>query len=97
MNVNPVQLFDVESSTFTCILVAGDGKSAVIIDPVGRHWERDVAHLEWLGLTLADVLETHAHPDHVTSAGKLVDVTGARAAVQENRRIMCLEADAMSN
>jgi sulfur dioxygenase len=81
MNVNPVQLFDVESSTFTYILVAGDGKSAVIIDPVGRHWERDVAHLERLGLKLAYVLETHAHADHVTSAGKLVDVTGARAAV----------------
>ena len=35
MSVNPVQLFDVESSTFTYILVAGDDKSAVIIDPVG--------------------------------------------------------------
>ena len=81
MSVNPVQLFDVESSTFTYILVAGDDKSAVIIDPVGRHWERDVAHLVRLGVTLAYVLETHAHADHVTSAGKLVDVTGARAAV----------------
>ena len=81
MNVNPVQLFDVESSTFTYILVADDEKSAVIIDPVERHWERDVAHLERLGLSLAYILETHAHADHVTSAGRLREVTGAQAAV----------------
>jgi len=81
MNINPVQLFDVESSTFTYILVADDNTSAVIIDPVERHWERDLAHLERLELKLVYVLETHAHADHVTSAGKLVDVTGARAAV----------------
>ena len=81
MNVNPVQLFDVESSTFTYILVADDDKSAVIIDPVECHWERDLAHLERLDLKLAYVLETHAHADHVTSAGKLREVTGAQAAV----------------
>jgi glyoxylase-like metal-dependent hydrolase (beta-lactamase superfamily II) len=81
MNDNPIQLFDVESSTFTYILVAGDDKSAVIIDPVERHWERDLSHLKRLGLTLAYVLETHAHADHVTSAGKLREVTGALAAV----------------
>ena len=81
MNVNPIQLFDTESSTFTYILAADDGKAAVIIDPVERHCERDLRHLERLGLTLAYVLETHAHADHVTSAGKLRDMTGARAAV----------------
>ena len=81
MNVNPIQLFDVDSSTFTYILVADDDKSAVIIDPVERHWERDLAHLERLDLKLAYVLETHAHADHVTSAGKLREVTGAQAAV----------------
>ncbi|MTV35988.1 MBL fold metallo-hydrolase [Duganella radicis] len=81
MNINPVQLFDVESSTFTYILVADDNESAVIIDPVERHWERDLAHLERLDLKLAYVLETHAHADHVTSAGKLRELTGAQAAV----------------
>lgn len=79
--MNPIQLFDVESSTFTYILVADDDTSAVIIDPVERHWQRDLAHLERLGLRLAYVLETHAHADHVTSAGKLRQVTGAQAAV----------------
>lgn len=81
MLINPIQLFDIESSTFTYILVAADEGSAVIIDPVERHWQRDIAHLDRLGLRLAYVLETHAHADHVTSAGKLRQLTGARAAV----------------
>nr|WP_315260169.1 MBL fold metallo-hydrolase [uncultured Duganella sp.] len=81
MMINPIQLFDVESSTFTYILVADDDTSAVIIDPVERHLHRDLAHLERLGLRLVYVLETHAHADHVTSAGKLRQVTGAQAAV----------------
>lgn len=81
MTTNPVQLFDPESSTFTYILIADDQRSAVIIDPVERHVERDLKHLERLGVQLVYVLETHAHADHVTSAGKLRTLTGAQAAV----------------
>jgi glyoxylase-like metal-dependent hydrolase (beta-lactamase superfamily II) len=81
MNPNPIQLFDVESSTFTYILNAPGSRDAVIIDPVDHHLERDLAHLERLGLRLAYVLETHAHADHVTSAGKLRELTGAKACV----------------
>lgn len=79
--MNPIQLFDVESSTFTYILAADGDTEALIIDPVDHHWERDLAHLLRLGLHLAYILETHAHADHVTSAGKLRQMTGARAAV----------------
>jgi sulfur dioxygenase len=78
---NPIQLFDAESSTYTYIVAAPGCNDAVIIDPVERHWERDLAHLERLALKLAYVLETHAHADHVTSAGKLRAMTGAKAAV----------------
>jgi glyoxylase-like metal-dependent hydrolase (beta-lactamase superfamily II) len=81
MHSNLVQLFDVDSSTFTYILIADDQRSAVIIDPVERHCNRDLKHLERLGVKLAYVLETHAHADHVTSAGKLRVLTGAQAAV----------------
>lgn len=81
MNFNPIQLFDTESSTFTYILAAPGSNQAVIIDPVDYHWERDLRHLERLSLQLVYVLETHAHADHVTSAGKLRELTGAQAAV----------------
>jgi sulfur dioxygenase len=81
MQVNPIQLFDAESSTYTNNQSAPDNQDAVIIDPVDRHWQRDLAHIERLGLKLTHVLETHAHADHVTSAGKLRALTGARACV----------------
>lgn len=81
MNINPIQLFDTESSTYTYILAAPGEEEAVIVDPVARHLERDLRHLERLGLRLRYVLETHAHADHVTSAGRLRERTGAAAAV----------------
>lgn len=81
MNPNPIQLFDAESSTFTYILNAPGAKDAVIIDPVDHNLDRDLAHIARLGLHLCYVLETHAHADHVTSAGKLRELTGAKAAV----------------
>ena len=81
MSLNPIQLFDTESSTFTYILTAPSAKQAVIIDPVDHHWERDLRHLERLRLELVYVLETHAHADHITSAGRLRELTGAKAAV----------------
>lgn len=81
MQVNPIQLFDAESSTYTYILIAPDNRDAVIIDPVDRHCERDLDHIRRLGLHLTHVLETHAHADHVTSAGTLRALTGAKACV----------------
>jgi len=78
--MNPIQLFDTESSTFTYVLAAPGSLDAAIIDPVAQHLERDLALLERLGLRLAYVLETHAHADHVTSAGALHLRTGAKAA-----------------
>ncbi|MCD2519557.1 MBL fold metallo-hydrolase [Massilia sp. G4R7] len=79
--MNPIQLFDAESSTYTYILAAPDSRDAVIIDPVDRNLERDLAHIERLGMRLTHVLETHAHADHVTSAGALRALTGAKACV----------------
>jgi sulfur dioxygenase len=78
--MNPLQLFDTESSTFTYILFVPGHSDAVIIDPVLRHVDRDLKQLERLGLTLRYVVETHAHADHVTSAGLMCLTTGARSA-----------------
>ena len=81
MNLNPIQLFDAESSTYTYILSGPGDNEAVIIDPVDHHWERDLGHLERLNLKLAYILETHAHADHLSAAGYLQDVLGAPVAI----------------
>jgi glyoxylase-like metal-dependent hydrolase (beta-lactamase superfamily II) len=78
--MNPIQLFDPVSSTFTYLIHGPDDDAAVIIDPVDHHLERDLAHVERLGLRLVYVLETHVHADHVTSAGRLHERTGAKTA-----------------
>jgi sulfur dioxygenase len=74
------QLFDTTSSTFTYLLVDGVTRKAVIIDPVDTHLDEYLQALAREDLKLTYVLETHAHADHITSAGRLCEATGAKAA-----------------
>lgn len=78
--MNPIQLFDPASSTYTYILFDEVSREALIIDPVDEQLERDLATLERLNLRLTWALETHAHADHITSAARLAELTGARLA-----------------
>ena len=74
------QFFDTASSTFTYLLVDPVTRNAVIIDPVDTHLDDYLDAVAREKLTLAYVIETHAHADHVTSAGRLCQSTGAKAA-----------------
>jgi len=78
--MNPIQLFDPDSSTYTYVLFDLATREAVIIDPVDEQIERDLACLREYGLKLVWAVETHAHADHITSAGKLAEMAGARTA-----------------
>ena len=80
MNHDVIQLFDTESSTFTYFLVDRQSREAIAIDSVDRQLERDLAVVQRLDLRLRYVLETHAHADHITGAGRLRELTGAQAA-----------------
>jgi glyoxylase-like metal-dependent hydrolase (beta-lactamase superfamily II) len=75
-----IQLFDVESSTFTYFLVDRATREAMAIDSVDRQVERDLALIKRLDLRLRYALETHAHADHITGAARLVAATGALSA-----------------
>jgi glyoxylase-like metal-dependent hydrolase (beta-lactamase superfamily II) len=55
-------------------------RDAAIIDPVDTHLDEYLDVVERDNLKLAYVLETHAHADHITSAGRLCQTTGAKAA-----------------
>ncbi|MBX3611593.1 MAG: MBL fold metallo-hydrolase [Hydrogenophaga sp.] len=81
--MEPIQLFDPASSTYTYILFDPDSRDAVIIDPVDDQLQRDLDVLQANGLRLLWSIETHAHADHVTSAGRLVEHTGARSAAPQ--------------
>ena len=85
--MNPIQLFDPASSTFTYILFdeasTESPRPALIIDPVDEQLERDLEVLRHYGLKLVWALETHAHADHITSAGRLAEHAGAQTAAPD--------------
>jgi glyoxylase-like metal-dependent hydrolase (beta-lactamase superfamily II)/rhodanese-related sulfurtransferase len=83
----PLQLFDPASSTYTYVLADPATRQALIIDPVDQQLERDLAVLRERGLTLAWSVETHAHADHITSAGLLAEHAGARTAAPQGCHI----------
>jgi sulfur dioxygenase len=78
--MKPIQLFDPASSTYTYVLFDQNTREALIIDPVDEQIERDLAVLREYGLELRWAVETHAHADHITSAGQLAELAGARTA-----------------
>ena len=82
--------FHADTSTFTHIV--SDGRHAAIIDPVldfdpasactsTRSADALRAHLDRHGLTVAWILETHAHADHLSAGAYLRDVLGAPLAI----------------
>lgn len=78
--MQPIQLFDAASSTYTYVLFDENTRDALIIDPVDDQVERDLAALRQYGLKLVWTVETHAHADHITSAAQLAEHAGARTA-----------------
>ena len=81
--MKPIQLFDAASSTYTYVLFDALTREALIIDPVDEQLERDLQVLRDYGLKLLWTVETHAHADHITSAGRLAEHTGARTAAPQ--------------
>ncbi len=69
------QLFDSKSSTYTYLISSGNGREALIIDPVLENVNGYINILKELDLKLVKVIDTHIHADHVTGASKLKDIT----------------------
>ena len=78
--MQPLQLFDPASSTYTYLLFDETSRDAVIIDPVDEQLDRDLGALRQYGLKLCWTVETHAHADHISGSGLLAEHAGAKTA-----------------
>ena len=75
------QLVDARSSTNTYLLADENTGEAVLVDPVFEQFQRDVALIRELGLTLRCTLETHVHADHVTAAWLFRERLGSQIVI----------------
>ena len=80
------QLFDDKSSTYTYIISSGEGREALIIDPVIEHTEEYIKILENLKLKLVKVIDTHIHADHITALNELNKRTSCARVMGENSK-----------
>ena len=69
------QLFDTKSSTYTYIISSGQGREALIIDPVIENVTEYINVFKDFDLKLVKVIDTHIHADHITGASVLRDQT----------------------
>ncbi|MBV1930183.1 MAG: MBL fold metallo-hydrolase, partial [Porticoccaceae bacterium] len=77
------QLFDRDTFTYTYLLVDPETQEGAIIDAVKEQFDRDLQLIKELGIELLYAIETHAHADHITSAGMLRQNTGAKIVFGE--------------
>ncbi len=80
------QLFDTKSSTYTYVISSGEGREALIIDPVIEHTNEYLKILEKLKLKLVKVIDTHIHADHITALNELNKRTSCTRIMGENSK-----------
>ena len=70
------QLFDVDTGTFTYLVVDVTSGKGLLIDPVFEQHARDLSLIRELGVQLVASIDTHAHADHVTGSWMMHEATG---------------------
>ena len=80
------QLFDNKSSTYTYVIASGEGREALIIDPVIEHTVKYLKILENLKLKLVKVIDTHIHADHITGLNELNERTNCTRIMGEHSK-----------
>jgi len=78
------QLFDVKSSTYTYVISSGNGREALIIDPVIENTNEYIDLLKKLELKLVKVIDTHIHADHISGLNELSKQTNCSRIMGEN-------------
>lgn len=85
------QLFDYDTWTYTYLVWDEASKEAAVIDTVLEKIDRDLQHIQELGLNVKYLLETHIHADHITGAGPIRNATQAQIVVHENSGSECAD------
>jgi len=80
------QFFDEVSCTFTYLLSSGEGREALIIDPVLEKTNEYISLLKKLDLKLVKVIDTHIHADHISGMNELHKQTNCALIMGENSR-----------
>ena len=91
------QLFDTKSSTYTYIISSGEGREALIIDPVIEHTNEYLKILEKLKLKLVKVIDTHIHADHTTALNELNKITSFTRIMGENSKSEVIDIKVKDN
>jgi len=69
-------------AVFCYILGCEETKRAALVDPAAEA-DRILAGVESLGLTVDCIINTHAHPDHISGNADIVERTGAPIIIHE--------------
>lgn len=85
------QLFDYDTWTYTYLVWDETTKEAAVIDCVLEQVDRDIQHIEELGLNVKYLLETHIHADHITGAGPVRKHTHGKIVVHKNSGSECAD------
>ena len=80
------QLFDNKSSTYTYIISSGQGREALIIDPVIENTQEYMRILKELNLKLVQVIDTHIHADHISGLNELSKSTNCTKIMGEQSK-----------
>jgi len=84
------QFFDAGSGTYTYLLASGQGREALLIDPVKEKAPDYLAAIHDLDLKLVKAIDTHTHADHITALGELRSATGCVTIMGEFTKAECV-------
>ncbi len=91
------QLFDNKSSTYTYIISSGQGREALIIDPVIENTSEYLKILKELDLKLVKVIDTHIHADHISGLNELSKQTNCSKIMGEKSSSEVLDIKVKDN
>ena len=84
------QLFDQNTFTYTYLIASGQGREAIIIDPVDTQIAKYHKLLNELDIKLVAAIDTHVHADHITAIGQLRKDTDCNSVMGAHTKAECV-------